>query len=134
MVAGKNNFSIDKHQETGKLKKLQRKEFPNQSTPPGVVPTVSLLIAPHHYFLHKVFFVVYKDCFRLVVWNNRKGILTNSLYSTIRGAKIAFSRLYRFEKAAESPDAIYWSGEFEPEERNFFSIIKEAEESYGTIN
>jgi hypothetical protein len=70
-------------------------EFTKPAEGPLEMPkTISLLINSIYYFLECVFILDLRDHYRLVVLH-RGHVLTDSDYESIRGAKIAFAKLYR---------------------------------------
>jgi len=78
--------------------------------------TLSLLINSAYFFLECVFILkMEQQQFRLVVLHNRK-VLTDTLYDTARGARIAFSKLYKHKawKEGVKPE---WTHFYNPETR-----------------
>jgi hypothetical protein len=78
-------------------------QYPNQSTlgEIGVVDTIRtgdtrllLLINPAYYFLECVYILYKKGFYRLVVLHNSR-VLTYRNYRTLKGAKIAFQKIYK---------------------------------------
>ena len=69
----------------------KRGRKPKESSAPE---TITLLSNSAHYFLESVFIVVYPDCCRLVVYLKGKR-LTDKSYDSMKGARIAFARIYR---------------------------------------
>ena len=53
-----------------------------------------LLINPAYYFLECVYILYKKGCYRLIVLHNSR-VLTYRNYRTLRGAKIAFQKIYK---------------------------------------
>lgn len=53
-----------------------------------------LLINPAYYFLECVYILFKKDYYRLIVLHNGR-VLTYRNYRTLRGAKIAFQKIYK---------------------------------------
>jgi hypothetical protein len=76
---------------------------------------ICILINAVYFFLESVFIVVEKDQYRLVVIHNRK-LIVDERYDTIRGAKIAFYRMYK-EKACAKGLRNEWSANYEPDKR-----------------
>ncbi len=83
-------------------------------TPEGKT-RICMLINAVYFFLESVFIVVTKDHCRLVVIHNRK-LIVDECYDTIRGAKIAFYRMYK-EKACAKGLRNEWSANYEPDKR-----------------
>jgi hypothetical protein len=69
----------------------------------------------HHYFLEYVFIIAHEDFFELIV-NHNGSLLTDEYYRTLKGAKIAFTKLYGF-KAWEKGEKAEWSFFYEPDIR-----------------
>jgi hypothetical protein len=76
-------------------------------------PSMSRLINSIYYFIECVFILSLPGCYRLVVLHNGR-VLTDSCYDTLRGAKIAFSKLYRHKAWAEGVKA-QWSHLYQPD-------------------
>lgn len=77
--------------------KVVRKNKKYGNSIPGIGEAremITLLANSVHFFLECVFIVVYKDRYRLVV-SVKEQLLTDQSYKTLRGARIAFHRLYR---------------------------------------
>lgn len=78
-------------------------QYPNQSTfgeisAAGAIRTgdngLLILINPAYYFLECVYILFKKGYYRLVVLHNGR-VLTYRNYRTLRGAKIAFQKIYK---------------------------------------
>lgn len=78
-------------------------KYSNQSPPveivaAGTIPTddsrLFILINPAYYFLECVYILYKKGYYRLVVLHNSR-VLTDRNYRTLRGAKIAFQKIYK---------------------------------------
>lgn len=78
--------------------------------------TISLLINSAYYFIESVFILRWGSHYRLVAVHDGK-ILVDSLYDSVRGARVAFAKLFR-DKA--------WSDEIKPE----WSLFYEPEDSF----
>jgi hypothetical protein len=75
-----------------------------------------------YYFLDYVFIVEEEDSFRLLVIHRGK-VLTDKLYPTLRGARIAFRHIY--EGKAWSKDLkARWSNFYQPDKRWLNSKLK----------
>jgi hypothetical protein len=66
-----------------------------------------------YYFLECVFIIIEEDRFRLVVAHQNQ-LLLNCVYNTLRGAKIAFSRMF-LEKAWREDIKAEWTHPYPPE-------------------
>lgn len=83
----------------------QKKESPRN---------ISLLINSVYYFIECVFILELASHYRLIVLHRGK-VLTDTVYRTIRGARIAFAKLYRSN--AWRPDIKpYWTPFYNPDE------------------
>jgi hypothetical protein len=97
------------------------------------MPKVSILINSVHFSLFRVFIFEDKGQFRLLVFNQGK-LLTDAIYKTARGARIAFLKIWGFQKETENVHA-KWSHFYTPEkdwletwyyfiiERKFISLL-----------
>jgi hypothetical protein len=90
-------------QDSYSFKSTSTYKYPNQSTLEeiGTADTVRpvdngllLLINPAYYFLECVYILYKKGYYRLVVLHNGR-VLTYRNYRTLRGAKIAFQKIYK---------------------------------------
>ena len=90
-------------QDSYSYKSTSTYKYPNQSTleeigDTGTIGTgnngLLLLINPAYYFLECVYILHKKDYYRLVVLHNSR-VLTYRNYRTLRGAKIAFQKIYK---------------------------------------
>jgi hypothetical protein len=77
--------------------------------------TISLLINSVYFFIGCVFIVDLHDHYRLVAVHNGR-LLTDASYETLRGARIAFSKLYR-NKAWKEGIKAQWSPFYDPDIR-----------------
>lgn len=75
--------------------------------------SVSLLENSIYYFLECVFIEQKENTYRLVV-THQKHVLTDLSYQTIRGARIAFTKLYR-NKAWKEGIKPMWSPFYQPD-------------------
>lgn len=96
----------------------------NQGSHPGVLPAgrgqkeqeevrVSMLVNSIYYFLEFAFILDHGDHFRLVVLHRRR-LLVHDSYQTARGARIAFSKIFR-NKAWRKETRAEWSHFYSPE-------------------
>lgn len=74
---------------------------------------VSLLINSIYYFIESVFITSVKDGYRLVVMHQGR-LLTDRTYKTVKGARIAFLKLYGYKAWREGTKA-EWSVFYPPE-------------------
>jgi hypothetical protein len=89
---------------------------PNQKdkqTQQGLRKKVTVLENSIYYFLECVFIIIEDDRYRLVV-AHQKQLLLNCVYNTLRGAKIAFSRMY-LAKAWREDIKAEWTHPYPPE-------------------
>ena len=98
-----------------------------------IMPKVSVLTNSVHYSLFRVFIFEEKGQFRLIVFKQGK-LLTDAIYKTARGARIAFLKVWGFRRETESVTA-KWSHFYTPEkewletwyhfliERKFISLL-----------
>ena len=82
-------------------------------TAPAAETNIAVLMNSVYYFLQHVFIIVSQEDYRLVVLHNNR-ILTDSHYETMRGAKIAFYKLYN-QKAWEAGVRANWSHIYNPD-------------------
>lgn len=75
--------------------------------------SVAVLLNSVYYFLQHVFIIIGEDGYRLVVLHNNR-ILTDSHYDTMRGAKIAFYKMYN-RKAWKMGIRANWSRSYNPD-------------------
>lgn len=82
---------------------------------------IKMLLNPHRYFLDNVFIVSKGDTYRLLVFSKRRGCVYNTIYPTMRGARIAFTRKWN----PVSPDGTIpdWSDFFSPELNGAIDLI-----------
>lgn len=74
---------------------------------------MSLLINSVYYFIECVFILSLPHRYRLVVLHNGR-VLTDACYETLRGAKIAFSKLYGHKAWTDGVKA-QWSHFYDPD-------------------
>lgn len=104
------------------------------NTIPGVHPgsrkeeaqKISMLVNSVYYFIECVYILILHDHYRLVALHNGR-VLTNKTYKTIRGAKIAFSKLYR-KKVWKEEIKAEWSHFYDPDADWLEEKIKDIEE------
>jgi hypothetical protein len=80
---------------------------------PVLETNIAVLLNSVYYFLQHVFIIVREDDYRLVVLHNNR-ILTDSHYETLRGAKIAFYKMYS-QKAWKMDVRANWSPIYNPD-------------------
>jgi hypothetical protein len=83
------------------------------SLSPGRQPLISTLVNSVLYFLDSAVIIMDKNHYRLVVCHNKQ-ILTDQGYKTLRGAKIAFSKLFQYKAFLNSKAE--WSHLYPPEQ------------------
>jgi hypothetical protein len=93
------NFTGENQQQTG----IQEKK----------PTTISMLINSVYYFIECVFILDFHDHYRLVALHGGK-VLIDANYETIRGARIAFSKLYG-DKAWSKEVKAKWSRFYDPD-------------------
>ncbi len=76
---------------------------------------ISMLINSIHYFIQCVFILDFDDHYRLVALHNGK-VLIDASYETLRGAKIAFAKMYGYKAWSEETKA-KWSHFYDPDTR-----------------
>ena len=76
-------------------------------------PIVSTLLDRAYYFLHEVVIIKAPPHFRLLAVNKFKGKKIDKHYDTVRGARIAFAKLFKDKKC--EPTKPEWSPLFQPE-------------------
>lgn len=76
---------------------------------------ICILINAVYFFLESVFIVLEGNQYRLVVIHNRK-LIVDERYDSMRGAKIAFYRMYK-EKTCAKGMRNEWSANYEPDKR-----------------
>lgn len=98
--------------------------------PPGVKPTppvISILLNPGHYFVHMAFIAHVQECYRLVVFC-RGRLMTDEIYDSVRGAKVAFGRAWAYRKDPLSHKP-RWSEPYRPRQAwlsRWFDSISES--------
>jgi len=80
---------------------------------PGAGTNIAVLMNSVYYFLQYVFIIASEVDYQLVVLHNNR-ILTDSHYETMRGAKIAFYKMYN-RKAWEVGVRANWSHIYNPD-------------------
>jgi len=78
----------------------------------GKLPLITTLINSVLYFLESAFIVVEGNRCRLIVYHNNE-VLADDSYETLRGAKIAFSKLFQYKAFLDSKAE--WSPLYPPE-------------------
>jgi len=76
---------------------------------------ISILVTSIYYFLDFAFIISDENNFRLVVIHNGQ-LLTDKTYKTVKGAKIAFSRIYGYK---------VWSEKIKPNWSDFYNPTAE---------
>ncbi len=76
---------------------------------------ISLLINSIYYFIESVFIMVVKEGYRLVVIHHGR-LLTDEIYKTARGARVAFLKRFGYKAWREGVKA-EWSLFYAPESR-----------------
>lgn len=93
-----------------------------------IKPSVSLLVNSIYYFIECVFILKYPAHFRLVALH-RGHVLVDQNYRTFKGAKIAFTRMYRYKAWREGVDP-EWSPFYSPESKWFDRRVGNIGESF----
>lgn len=81
----------------------------------GKEAKVCMLINAVYFFLESVFIVIAEDHCRLVIIHNRK-LIVDHCYDTLRGAKIAFYRMYK-NKGCIPGVQNEWSSNYVPDKK-----------------
>lgn len=76
---------------------------------------ISILVNAVYYFLESVLIVINEDHCRLLIIQNRK-LIVDECYDTLRGAKIAFYRMYK-NKCCVKGLKTEWSIAYSPDSR-----------------
>lgn len=76
---------------------------------------ISILVTSIYYFLDFAFIISDENNFRLVVIHNGQ-LLTDKTYKTVKGAKIAFFRIYGYK---------VWSEKIKPNWSDFYNPTAE---------
>ena len=89
---------------------------------------ISLLINSVYFFIESVFILETENGFRLIAIHQNK-VLTDETYKTVKGAKIAFLKLFAY-KAWEEGVKPQWTSFYPPEEKsgplhNFEEIVNQ---------
>lgn len=100
--------SVPQRQEGGQQEKAQ---------------SMSLLINSIYYFIECVFILSLPNRYRLVVLHHGR-VLTDACYETLRGARIAFSKLYSHKAWREGVKA-QWSHFYDPDSEWLGEKIKD---------
>jgi len=93
----------------------------NPNKVPGKTPevnediTISLLINSVHYFIQCVYIIHSKNKYRLVALHNRR-VLINQDYSTEKGCRIAFGRVFK-DRAWDKRVTPFWSQFYNPDKK-----------------
>jgi len=91
----------------------------NPNTGPGINPeenediTISLLINSVHYFIQCAYIIQSKNKYRLVVLHNGR-VLIDQDYSTEKGCRIAFGKIYK-DRAWDKSVTPFWSLFYDPD-------------------
>lgn len=97
-----------------------------------ILPSISLLMNPHHFYYRSVYIIDMGDHFRLVTNLGNGKINKVELYRTLRGARISFARVHK--KRTELPDlTCIWTDFFLPEYGDFTNNIRAAMEYEDTV-
>ena len=115
-------------QDSYSYKSISTYKYRNQS-PLGEIGTADtihtgnngllLLINPAYYFLECVYILYQKGNYRLIVLHNNR-VLTYRSYSTLRGAKIAFQKIYK-NKAWKEGVKASWT----PPDLDSYGLVKD---------
>jgi hypothetical protein len=76
-------------------------------------PMISSLINSAYYFIEYVFILQAQDKYRLVALHQRK-VLCDKYYSTLRGCRIAFDKMFK-DKAWKEEIKAEWSHFYDPD-------------------
>ena len=98
----------------GNVPRMTKKQKKSDEKKPDLT-TISLLVNSIYFFLQCVFIIKAEDGYRLVALHNGK-VLTDITYDSLRGARIAFSKLYG-NKAWEEDVKAQWSHFYDPDSR-----------------
>jgi hypothetical protein len=82
---------------------------------PAKQTKICILVNAVYYFLESVFIVISEDHCRLVVIHNKK-LIVDQCYETLRGAKIAFYRMYK-DKGCVTAMSNEWSANYHPDSK-----------------
>lgn len=103
-----------------KLSKLKVKSGQNGEKP----IQISLLVNSIYYFIESVFIMAVNEGYRLVAIHQGR-LLTDEIYKTPRGARIAFLKFYG-NKAWRNGVKAQWSRFYPPEAKWFVEKFKES--------
>ncbi len=92
---------------------MKKKPAPAKKASQAGKKEISLLINSAYYFIECVYISRFNDGFRLIVLHQGT-VLMDAIYKTVRGARIAFSRLYKNRSWKEEVKA-EWSDFYLPE-------------------
>lgn len=93
-----------------------RKPFPEESVNnSGKETKISILVNSVYYFLESVFVVINEDHCRLIVIQGKK-LIIDQCYDSLRGAKIAFYRMYK-DKCCVKGLKTEWSITYAPDNK-----------------
>lgn len=90
---------------------------------------ISMLTNAYKYFLEHVFIIAYEKSYRLLIIHKWQ-LVEDRDYKTLRGAKIAFTRLFGDQRWKEY-DEPEWSRFYNPGEQYFNPITNFIESMYG---
>lgn len=110
---------------------LQKEQKP-ADTIPSSEDGLLLLINPAYYFLECVYILFNKGYYQLIVLHNSR-VLTHRNYRTLRGAKIAFQKIYKNKAWKEGVKANWthsYPGNYDPENKKDASPTNEPLKAY----
>jgi hypothetical protein len=101
-----------------------RKPFIEETANANQEAKISILVNAVYYFLESVFVVINEDHCRLVIIQNQK-LIVDQCYDSLRGAKIAFYRMYK-DKCCVKGLKTEWSISYSPDSRWLSEKLKTA--------
>ena len=101
-----------------------RKPFIEETANAKQEAKISILVNAVYYFLESVFVVINEDHCRLVIIQNQK-LIVDQCYDSLRGAKIAFYRMYK-DKCCVKGLKTEWSISYSPDSRWLSEKLKTA--------
>ena len=111
----------------------ERKTQGKTKKKPDLMPPITLLMTPHHFFYRSVYIIDMGNHFRLVTNLGSGKINTVELFRTLRGARISFARVHKRRTEIENLSCT-WTDFFRPEFGEFAENIKEAMNYTDTIS
>lgn len=75
---------------------------------------ISILLNSLYFFLHDVIVLKEGKNYKLIVKHNDEFIVEKN-YKTLRGAKIAFSKMFQYKAVDEEHSYLHWSPLYSPE-------------------